>query len=341
MNKIKIINPGLLTTIQDSGRFGYQQFGMSVAGSMDSFSQKIANMLVGNPPDEGVLETTFMGPVIEFECEEAISITGADMGPMINGEEVSMWETIFVKPGDKLSFSGLKDGIRSYIAFSKTLDVPIIMNSKSTFIKGEIGGFEGDKLKAGQEIPLGDKNKLDKKYVLDKKYIPDFSQKEISVVLGPQDEEFSEEEIEKFLSSTYKVTTESDRMGFRLEGPQIVHKTSPDIISDGINIGAIQVPGHGQPIIMMADRQTTGGYTKIANVVTSNLPIVAQMKPGTEISFKKLSIEEAQDDYLKYMDYLDEIHNSVILSEQKVDDIKRFRINIDGDQFVVEVEEIY
>ena len=146
MSTIKILNPGLLTTIQDKGRWGYQKFGMSVAGVMDDFATRIANILVGNDEYEAVLETTLLGVEILFNCDEVISITGSNMNPKLNGNIVPMWTSIYVKAGDKLSSSGAVSGLRSYIAFSRGIDVPEIMGSKSTFTRGNLGGFEGRKL---------------------------------------------------------------------------------------------------------------------------------------------------------------------------------------------------
>lgn len=317
MREIKILNPGLLTTVQDIGRWGYQRYGMSVAGSMDQFSTRVANLLVGNHENEGVLETTLMGPEIEFKCDEVISITGADMEPKINGQRVPMWTSLLVREDDKLSFSGAKEGIRSYIAFATSIDVAKIMNSKSTFLKGSVGGFEGRKLAKGDLLPLENKIIPDSGSYLPLKFNPEYkNEAKIRVVLGPQDDYFSREAIETFFNSKYKITSEADRMGYRLDGPKINHLDGADIISDGIVFGSIQVPGHGSPIIMMADRQTTGGYTKIGTVISPDLNKLAQMKPGDKMKFEEVNIEKAQKIYRDY--------------EKKMADIKKF---IDNNRF--------
>lgn len=341
MNNIEILQPGLLTTVQDDGRWGYQKYGMPVAGAMDQLSLNIANLLVGNEPNEAVLEATMMGPKIKFNTEEIISITGADMDPKINNRKIPMWQSIKIRPGDILSFSGSKDGLRTYIAFKKILDIPVIMNSKSTFLRGEIGGYKGRSLKAGDIIDLKVKELTNNGSKLSSKYITDYRDEDkIRVVLGPQDDHFNQENIDKFFESTYSITTESDRMGYRLDGPKIEHKDGADIISDGISFGSIQIPGHGSPIIMMADRQTTGGYTKIGTVITPDLSILAQMKPNTKIKFENISIEEAQNEYLNYKKKLEEIRKDIEANRFEYLSQKQYRLNIDSEEFVVDIVEI-
>lgn len=341
MTTIKITNPGLFTTIQDKGRWGYQRFGMSVAGAMDHFSLRVANMLVGNTEYDAVLETTFLGPEIIFNCDEIISITGADMSPKINGNPVSMWTSIFVQKGDKLNFSGVKSGLRGYIAFSRGLDIPEIMDSKSTFVRGSLGGFEGRKLKSGDEISLGNKNLNDTGSYIPKEFIPKYkSDSTVRVVMGPQDDYFTEESKEIFLNSKYTITSEADRMGYRLDGPKIAHKEGADIISDGIVFGSIQIPGHGSPIVMMADRQTTGGYTKIATVITPDLSILAQMGPGSTMDFKAISIEESHEVYKEYENKFKEIQDFITKHRFNFNDIRNLNLSINGELFKVSVREI-
>lgn len=341
MNKIKIIKGGFLTTIQDRGRWGFQKFGMPVAGAMDIFSMRLANLLVGSYEYSAVLESTLLGPEIEFLCNEIISITGADMNPKINGRPVLMWTSILVAKGDVLSFSGASSGLRTYIAFSRGLDVPDVNNSKSTYVKSGIGGYKGRKLLDGDIVSLENENiELIGRYIKSE-YIPSMKkQAKIRVVMGPQDDYFPKESIKTFLNSTYKITMESDRMGYRLEGPEIKHKNSPDIISDGIVFGSIQVPGQGQPIILMADRQTAGGYTKIATVIFSDLPTLAQMGPGSSINFEKVEIKEAHKIYRNYEENIEKIKESISNNIFDFKDIKKLNIKINNKSFNVEVREI-
>lgn len=341
MREIKILNPGLLTTVQDIGRWGYQRYGMSVAGAMDHFSTRVANLLVGNNENEGVLEATLMSPQIEFKCDVVISITGADMKAKINGERVPMWTSLLVRADDKLSFSSASTGIRSYIAFSGGIDVDEIMNSKSTFLKGKIGGFEGRKLAKGDILPLKNNIIPDSGSYLPVKFNPEYKNQDIiRVVLGPQDDHFTQEAIHTFLNSEYKITSEADRMGYRLDGPKIEHIDGADIISDGIVFGSIQVPGHGSPIIMMADRQTTGGYTKIGTVISPDLNKLAQMKPGGKMNFKKVSIDEAQRIYKEYEKKISEIKTFISDNRFEFRGIRNMNFRIGEKTFNVVVREL-
>ncbi|MDY0235330.1 MAG: biotin-dependent carboxyltransferase family protein [Gudongella sp.] len=341
MNSIKILKGGLFTTIQDKGRWNYQRFGMSVAGAMDHFAMRIANMLVDNDEYSAVLETTFLGPEIEFCCDEIIAITGANMSPKINGEAIQMWTSILVEEGDKLSFSGAINGVRTYISFSRGLDVPEIMGSKSTFVRGNLGGLEGRKLTNGDEIPLGKRELSSKGSYLRDKDTPIYTKdNNIRVVLGPQDDHFTDEALETFLNSSFVITSEADRMGYRLDGPKIAHKTGADIISDGIVFGSIQVPGHGSPILMMADRATTGGYTKIATVITPDLSTLAQMGPGSSITFEKTSVYDSHKIYKEYQNKFEDIKKSIKENKFEFDKNLLFNLNMFGKGFSVTVREI-
>ena len=293
---IQIIAPGFLTTIQDMGRYGYQETGMAVSGVMDTRSASLANILVGNDENEGVLEVTMMGPTIGFTANNIIAVTGGDLGVKLDGRELPRYQAVCINAGQTLSFTAPKSGARAYIAFAGGLDVPVVMGSKSTNLKSKIGGFNGRKLEKGDEIGFAAPKTSLPNMAARKLAIPDFSAKshEIRVVLGPQDDHFPQSSIDTFFNSEYAISNEYDRMGCRMQGPVIKHKVGGDIITDGISFGAVQVPSHGNPIVMMADHQTTGGYTKIGNVISVDLPILAQCMPGHKIHFKWISIEAAQ-----------------------------------------------
>ncbi|MCT4594352.1 MAG: biotin-dependent carboxyltransferase family protein [Anaeromicrobium sp.] len=339
MGKIKIISPGFLTTIQDKGRYGYEQFGVPVSGVMDKFAYRMANILVENNESEPVLEVTMLGPQIEFESVETISITGGNLSPKINGREVSMWTSIKVNRGDLLSFGEIKGGCRSYIAFSSGIDIPVIMRSKSTYLKGKIGGYEGRQLKTGDILNVPSIGNNFKKKFIPEKYIPKYKgQLHVRVVLGPQEDHFTNKGIDTFLSSEYTITNECDRMGIRLQGGEIEHMDGADIISDGIGFGAIQVPGHGKPIIMMADRQTTGGYTKIANVISADLYKIAQGKPGDKIRFEEVSVEEAQGILREEEEKIDLIKKESL--SIKIIKSNEYVLKINGKSYNVKVEEV-
>ena len=295
---ITILNPGLLTTVQDFGRIGYQQFGVPVSGVVDPRAMSIANILVDNPEDEAVLECTMLGPQIRFNAPNAIAITGGDLGPTIDNQPIPNYAAIRVEAGQVLRFAGLRSGCRAYIAFAGGLDIAPVMGSRSTYMKAKIGGVEGRKLQKDDVIkfrkPNPDLRGLNIRHI-SPEFVPRLEYK-IRVVLGPQDDMFTEHGIGTFLSESYIVTPEFDRMGCRLDGEIIEHKgESGDIISDGIAFGAIQVPTAGKPIIMLSDRQTTGGYTKIANVISADFRILAQLKAGDRVRFAQVSVAAAQD----------------------------------------------
>jgi len=310
---ITVLNPGLLTTVQDQGRIGYQQFGVSVSGVMDPRAATVANMLVGNDDKEAVLECTMMGPHLQFNETNCIAITGGDLMPTIDGKPVPNYTAIKVEAGQVLKFTMPKAGCRAFIAFAGGLDIPEIMGSRSTYMKAKIGGLEGRKLQKddviGFRAPKSELKNMNfrsmaSEFVPRKEYT-------IRVVLGPQDDYFTDAGIQTFLSQVYTVTAEFDRMGCRLEGEAIAHKNGGDIISDGIAFGAIQVPSSGKPIIMLGDRQTTGGYTKIANVISVDFRILAQLKQGDKVRFEQVSVKFAQDALLTQRAALKTIRNAL------------------------------
>jgi len=293
---ITVLNPGLLTTVQDLGRVGYQQFGVPVSGAADPRSATIANILAGNDQNDALLECTLMGPHLQFEEPNCIAITGGNLSPTLDGQPIPMYRVIRVERGQTLRFLAPRTGCRAYIAFAGGLDVPVVMGSRSTYLKAKIGGYQGRKLEKGDFIPFLSPN-AELKNIQTRFIYPEFQPRDqyiLRVVLGPQDDAFTQAGLDTFLGEIYTVTKEFDRMGCRLEGREIAHVSGGDIISDGIAFGAIQVPSSGQPIIMLSDRQTTGGYTKIANVVTADFRIAGQLKAGDKVAFQRISVQEAQ-----------------------------------------------
>ncbi len=298
---IVIQNGGPLTTVQDLGRIGYQDLGFSVSGAMDQRAFRLANLLLDNQPGDAMLEVTLMGPQLTFQQDNCFVLTGAPMGATLGEIPLDTNRVYTAKAGDVLTFPKRfpTAGSRSYIAFAGGLDVPPLMGSRSTYMKGRMGGVEGRALKTGDTIPfLAPKAALPnlEKRVVTEEFSAVYGGKEvpIRVILGPQDSAFTPQGLSDFLSQPYSVTPNSDRMGSRLEGTQIGHVKGADIVSDGIAFGAIQVPSNGQPIILLADRQSTGGYTKIATVITTDLPKVTQRQIGDKIYFSAVTVEEAQ-----------------------------------------------
>jgi len=287
----------MLTTVQDKGRYGYQRYGMPIAGAMDVFSLRLANLLVGNDENAACLETTFTGPEIHFTADGAVALTGADMGPAVNGIPVPINKTLKVTRGDTLSFSGLRNGFRTYISFAGGIDVPSVMGSRSTYLRANLGGFAGRAMVAGDELQLGETKGGIREASIPEGLIPRYqSGQTIRIISGPEVSRFTMDGIHSFLTSEYRITEKSDRMGYRLSGKSVTHtEAGADIISSGISRGTVQVPGNGQPIILMADRQSSGGYTRIACVISADLTLVAQMKPGDTIRFLEVTIDKAQE----------------------------------------------
>ncbi len=303
---VDVIAPGLLTTVQDLGRHGYQRYGIPVCGALDTVSLRIANIMAGNEEGSAGLEITLTGPSLRFGFDTVIAVTGADFAPKIDGQEIPSWESAAVRAGSVLSFDSAQDGMRAYLAIAGGVDVTPVMGSRSTDLKGGFGGLNGRALRAGDIIPIGPIGVDAVSSVPAGRGMPIEISREptreqsfqIRVILGPQHEEFTQRGIRRLLSSRYRVSADSDRMGCRLEGGKIEHVHGPDIVSDGTALGSIQVPGSGRPIVLLADRGTTGGYTKAATVISADIGLLAQAAPGATVRFSEVSIEQARDIYL-------------------------------------------
>jgi biotin-dependent carboxylase-like uncharacterized protein len=295
----EILEAGILTTIQDLGRYGFSQFGVPPSGATDTFSLRVANLLVGSREEEACLEMTLMGLKIKALKEVVIAITGGDLCPTLNEEPLEMWRTHLLVEGDVITFKKVRAGCRAYLAVGGGFAVRKIMGSSSTYLSGKFGGLEGRALRRGDILYTFDiSSSLDKLGLQFPKDWISPLEKEVPlrVIPGPQDHHFSEKGSQTFYSSSYQVTPQSDRMGVRLEGPNIERRSDVEesIISEGLISGAIQVPGDGKPIIILTEL-VTGGYTKIATIISIDLPKVAQLKPGDQVRFKPISIEESHD----------------------------------------------
>jgi len=292
-----VLEPGILTTIQDRGRYGFSQFGVPPSGALDTFSFRVANLLVGNQEGEVCLETTIMGLKLKALREVVVAITGGDLSPTLNGESLEMWRTHLLIEGDVIKFKKVRAGCRAYLAVSGGFVVPKIMGSGSTYLSGKFGGLEGRALKRGDILYTFDiQSPLSKLSLLfPSDWIPPLEKEVLlRVIPGPQNHHFTEKGFQTFCSSSYQVTPRCDRMGIRLEGPKIERRSDVEesIISESLISGAIQVPGDGKPIIILTEL-VTGGYTKIATVISTDLSKVAQLKPGDRIRFEPISIERA------------------------------------------------
>ena len=294
MDVAEVVQPGILTTVQDRGRYGYQRYGVPSSGALDEHSLRVANILVGNDEGAAVLELTFAGAALRFLTPTLVSVTGADLGATLNGGPVAQWEAVPVAQDDVLAFEQVRAGMRGYLAIAGGIDVPSVLGSRSTYGRSKLGGVDGRPLQAGDVLRCDPPDNGLRGKKMPRSSIPDRGHAhEMRVVLGPQDDAFTEEGIRTFLSSTYSVTNLSDRTGYRLEGPAIQHVTGADIISDGIPLGAVQVTGDGMPIVLLADRGTTGGYTKIATVISTDIPKLAQATPGDTVTFNSVTLDDA------------------------------------------------
>ena len=317
MEMLQVLEPGAFTTVQDLGRFGFQQFGIPVSGSLDKSSHRIANMLAGNPESAAVLEITYIGPKLLVMSEGLIAVTGADMAVLVNEQRQPAWRSFSVKPGDVLSFKAARQGLRVYLAVSGGIQVPVVMGSRSTYSGGKIGGIQGRALLKGDIICRGESELTRASVILPQAFRPTFSTKiALRAVPGPQDDHF-DLGTEIFFGSEFTVTSEADRMGYRLAGPVIpfVEGVIKSIISEASMPGVVQVPPDGQPIILLGE-QTIGGYAKIATVITPDLDLVAQARPGHQISFARVDIVQAHSAYFQYVQRLE--HVKGILNAQMI-----------------------
>jgi antagonist of KipI len=297
VNRIEVLAGGMLTTVQDLGRVGAQRYGVPVSGAMDRWSLRAANRMVGNPDGAAALEMTFVGPALRFLDGAVVALTGADLGPLLDGHPVATWRSVEVAPGSVLSFAGARDGMRSYLAVAGGIDVPEVLGSRSTFVRSALGGFQGRALRAGDHVAAGtvDLRTAGRVRRLPRRLVPAYGHDHtLRVVMGPQDGAFSADGVRTFLSGAFTLGLQSDRVGCRLLGPRIEHLDGPDIVSDGTAFGSVQVAGDGLPIVLMADRGTTGGYAKIATVASVDLPRLAQAAPGDRVRFSRVSVEQAQ-----------------------------------------------
>jgi antagonist of KipI len=291
-----VLKPGFFSTLQDLGRFSCLGYGVPVSGAMDQFSLVAANLLVGNKPSDACLETTLTGPELQVLSETQIAIAGAECSLTINGENAPMWRTLRVKKGDVVSFGSMQNGCRAYLSIRGGVNVPLVLGSRSTCVRAGIGGLDGRALRNGDVIEGFDASPLAAEYSMPEDLVPKLTDHvEACVVLGPQADMFTGIGIDTFLSGSFRVTTEADRMGYRLEGPRVEHEGRADIVSDALLPGAVQVPKDGRPIIVMRDAQTTGGYPKIAVVISSDLSVLGQAKPGCSIGFSRVSLSKAQE----------------------------------------------
>jgi antagonist of KipI len=295
---LTVLFPGPLTTVQDLGRVGYQRFGIAESGSMDTLSAVLANRLLDNPDTAAVLEITLIGPRLRFLAPTWCSLTGADISPRLDGTPFETGASFLAHEGQVLSFGQRRKGLRTYLAIRGGFDVPPILGSRSTYLYAGFGGNEGRALAKGDVLAAPDQDgtlpctcyRLPAAF-----HLPEDGPREIRVVMGPHEDRFTAEGLQRFQSGTYEVTPDSNRMGYRLDGPRIEHLDSPIVVSEATPMGAVQIPGEGKPVILLRERGTTGGYTKIACVIRRDVDLLAQMPPGGRLRFVPVTVDEAHE----------------------------------------------
>jgi KipI family sensor histidine kinase inhibitor len=351
---ITILKPSALSTVQDSGRFGYLAAGVPTSGPMDEYSMNLANILAGNELDAACIEVTLGGLELRFEADSVFALAGADMAAFLNANPVPMYRTLRAKPGMVLRLGMASSGLRSYLAVNGGIAVPLVMGSRATFQRGGFGGLNGRALAAGDMLPLGLPTSRASEYpgqdqAVPQALVPTFaSELAVRAILSHEADRFTEDGLSQFFSATYTVSQKSDRMGCRLEGPAIAHTAGADIISSGVLTGTVQVPGDGQPIVLMADRQTTGGYTRIAQVIRADLPLLGQARPGDRVRFIRSTPAEAAAALALGYEHLQQVRSAVLTAksplasspEIRPDRSRHFQISIDGQFYAVTVEEV-
>jgi antagonist of KipI len=288
MAAVTVIRPGMLTTVQDLGRWGYQSEGVPVAGPMDTYAHRYANRLVGNPDNAAALEVTLLGPELQADEEIVCAVSGGRFELAVDRTLVSINVPFAVPAGGRLRFGNRLAGTRAALAVRGGFDLPAVFGSRATSLISRMGPLEGRALKAGDVLPVGAPPLIATAGAGVPMALPGGGSR-LRVLMGPHDALFTAAAREALLTSRFIVTPQSNRMGYRLDGPRLTHASRAEILSDATPIGSLQVPASGQPILLMADRQTTGGYPKIATVITADLPLAGQLAPGDWIEFSAVS----------------------------------------------------
>jgi len=339
---IETVKPGLFTLIQDEGRWGYQAYGMPVAGALDRYGYRVANLLAGNRRGAAALEMIMQGGTFRFSQKCLVAVGGADMQARVNDLEVPNWSAFYVPAGGVLSFDGVLTGCRTYLAVHGGFEAPPVLGSRSTYTRANVGGMDGRPLKGGDVLSTGhDVYSGTVPISLPDHFVRRYDQEiTLRIILGPQDDMFTPEGVRTLLASKYLISPEADRMGYRLEGPKIEHVDKADIISDALPLGAVQVPAHGMPIVMMADRQTTGGYAKMATVIGPDLSLLAQGKPGDAVRFSRCSDEEAVEALRREEQCYEEIQVCLVSQQSSPPNpLRSLNVFVDGVYYDVRIQE--
>lgn len=312
---LRVVTPGLQTTVQDLGRLGHQRDAVPVGGAMDRQALRVANILVGNPDGAAALEVSLIGPALLFEREQLVALAGGDIEATIDHEPVPIWHPIWVRRGATLRFGRVRTGCRAYIGIAGGIDVPAVFGSRSTYLRGGFGGVLGRALLAGDVLPVGvppaaaesiaaplrsrEERIVVARWSIGSTLRPAYSDDAyVRVIAGAHAHLLTPAARETFLGGTFRVSSSSDRMGYRLEGKALALRQPVELLSEGVGFGTVQLPPGGAPIVLMADAQTTGGYPRLGEVASVDLPLMAQLKPGDRVRFRLVSLEYAQAEYL-------------------------------------------
>ncbi|MBC3540893.1 biotin-dependent carboxyltransferase family protein [Rufibacter sediminis] len=331
---IKVEKAGLFTTVQDLGRFGFQKQGMVVSGAMDAYALRLANLLVNNPQNTAALEITLAGPCLLFQEDCLIALAGADLSPSLNGISVPIHRVIYVQKGALLAFGAPALGCRAYLSVAGGFDVPLVMGSAATYARAGLGGWQGRALQKGDVLPMkslvseqvsawSGKSKPEELFsVASWGIAADLlsaytDAPTVRVLPGPEYDLFSENAQETFWQGEFKIATASDRMGFRLEGPPLELKEPVELLSSAVTFGTVQVTPNGNPIILLAEHQTTGGYPRIGQVISADLPVLAQVRPGQCVRFREVSLAEAHALYYQQERTLEHLSRAIHLQSKR------------------------
>jgi antagonist of KipI len=298
MSLIEVRAPGLLTTVQDLGREGFGPMGVSASGAADSVALRIGNRLVGNAEGAAALEMTLIGGAFFFPERAVVALSGSDFAATLEGKGVEMWSSIEIRPGQTLQLGPTRSGARCYLCVRGGIDVKLFLGSASTHLLSGLGGFQGRALRKGDVLKIGTAGgtfRTFRKMSVAAKALAHLApRKVLRVTDGPQSDWFSEDAQKAFYSATHRVTEESNRMGLRLEGSAIATASGGEMISEGVSLGAVQITASGLPIILFVEQQTTGGYPKLANVISADLASLGQLKPRDEVQFERVGLETAR-----------------------------------------------
>ncbi|SDE56044.1 antagonist of KipI [Paenibacillus sp. UNCCL117] len=332
---IEVIRSGMLTTVQDLGRTGYQQYGVVVGGAMDSLSLRLANLLVGNEDGEAALEITLTGPVLQAQEDLLLAWCGGDFSPTVDGQAMPSYRPVLVRKGSVIRFGACRTGCRAYLAAAGGFDVPRLLGSRSTYLRGGFGGFEGRMLAAGDVLKCREPGQFSRRLMHRLADCPGEGRLlaaapwfagplcpipggqgavTVRALPGTDFDSLTAESRERLFTQPFEISTQSDRMGYRLNGERLKQAVHQEMLSEAVSPGTVQLPPEGQPIILLADRQTAGGYPRIAHIASADIPLLAQLRPGRRLYFREITLAQAERLHIRQELKLRELRLGIRLS---------------------------